>query len=666
MTVAVKNKFYGLYCFLVGLLFFLGSFIIAVCRWVSNTYGVGLNELINTLTSPLQGTGNDVIIAGVKACLPMILMVMALCVLALIFLCHGRLFGRQFPVENRLRLFRGLFAGLGVGLVAGAMVYAEHAFGFIEYFSLQNQNSGIYEEYYVDPDEVSITADGDTKNLIYIYLESMETTYASRELGGNQEVNYISGLTALAQENISFSNSETLGGFHPLRRTGWTIAALLGTTSGVPYAFPVEGNSMGDQAYFAPGLTTLGDILADFGYTQEFLCGSNADFAGRRQYFEQHGEYRIFDLFTAREQGYIPEDYEVWWGYEDAKLYEIAKEELLRLEAQDEPFNFTMLTVDTHHIDGYVCQLCEDAYGEQAANVVACADRQISEFIDWCKAQDFYEDSVIIITGDHPRMDTALVDGVEFYDRTIYNCFLNAAATGELRTTGREWTALDMFPTTLAAMGFAIEGDRLGLGVNLFSNETTLCEQLGYELLEEELLKSSEYYTREFYIGDADLTFMDVDEDGEYYDAVMWAADEGIVYGSQLGRFSPDAPCDRGQALTFVWRAMGEPSASISDSPVPDAAKTEYYYLPVLWAAGEGFVKDDGTPLEPTESCTVGGILTLLWQVTTGEADGTVYPETSSTAVNWAVEQGLITGDTDLATACTRAQMAMFLYALFG
>lgn len=84
--------------------------------------------------------------------------------------------------------------------------------------------------------------------------------------------------------------------------TGYTMGALLETTSGVPFSFPVSGNSMDTRTKFASGLTNLGDILSQFGYHQEFLCGSNASYAGKRTYFEQHGNYEIFDYYTAQEK----------------------------------------------------------------------------------------------------------------------------------------------------------------------------------------------------------------------------------------------------------------------------------------------------------------------------------------------------------------------------
>jgi phosphoglycerol transferase len=336
-------------------------------------------------------------------------------------------------------------------------------------------------------------------------MESMETTYASTDAGGRQEgVNYMPLMTELASKYLTFTDKELgqLGGFHTPGGTTWTMAALLATTSGIPFSFPVGENghnSMSRRESFATGLTTLGDILEEKGYRQEFLCGSDSVFGGRKSYFTQHGNYEIFDLFTARDEYYVPYDYhDKWWGFEDHTLYEIAKDELTELAANDQPFNFTMLTVDTHHVGGHRCRLCGYRYKDRIANVVTCADQQLAGFIAWCMEQDFYEDTVIIVTGDHPRMDTTYVDGLDVADRTIYNCIFNSAVQPQGSTSNRVFTPFDMFPTVLAAMGYTIEGERLGLGVNLFSAEHTLVEQIGYEFLNKELAKHSEFYLKRF------------------------------------------------------------------------------------------------------------------------------------------------------------------------
>lgn len=186
-------------------------------------------------------------------------------------------------------------------------------------------------------------------------------------------------------------------------------------------------------------------------------------------------------------------------GIEDQKLYDIAKTELLELAKKDAPFNFTMLTVDTHHVDGYVCDICESTYDSQLANVLQCADSQIYNFINWCKEQDFYDDTVIVITGDHFRMDSSLVsEADEVNGRRLYNCYINSAKEPAGSMKNRTFTSLDFFPTTLSAMGFEIEGNRLGLGTDLFSDTSTLAEELSFEVLDAELGKYSKYYEDNF------------------------------------------------------------------------------------------------------------------------------------------------------------------------
>jgi Phosphoglycerol transferase and related proteins, alkaline phosphatase superfamily len=360
--------------------------------------------------------------------------------------------------------------------------------------------TNIYEDYFVNPNEVKISTNGKTKNIIHLYLESMETTYASDKEGGFQgENNYIPNLTQLAKENVSFSNSDKLGGFKYLYGAGTTSTALFSSTSGIPYSFPADSNGgMTQHEKFAAGTTTLGDILNEYHYNQEFLCGSDSTFGARKKFFEEHGNSTIFDYYTAIEKKYIPNDYKVWWGFEDTKLYGIAKDEISRLAESDDPFNFTFLTVDTHHIGGYVCDECENKYDIRLANVIDCADRQVYDFINWCKQQPFYDNTVIVISGDHQRMDDILVSGVNSENRTVYNCIINTDTKAQSETKNRTFTSIDMFPTTLAAMGFEIEGDQLGLGVNLFSKKETLSEQLGYDYFSNELTKYSKYYIDHF------------------------------------------------------------------------------------------------------------------------------------------------------------------------
>lgn len=504
----VKEKKHGfcgqLIIFLITTLIFIFSVGLYVAvKWIAEKYSVSFQEILFVLNSPLKGADFSVVAECIRASLPELAIIVA-------YILLGAFLVKNRPVSLKLHirawthnwrfvlwppwpLLRLSMILICVASLVFSLTYADKTLHVRDDLEIKKNPTTIYEDYYVNPNAVEITGEG--KNLIYIYLESMETTYASQAVGGAQpKVNYIHKLTNLAQENLSFSNSDQLGGFHALGRTAWTASSLFAQNSGLPFSFPIFGNNLEYYEYFAPGATCLGDILAAKGYQSEFLCGSDASFGGRRQLFMQHGDYDIFDLASARAEGYVPEDYHNgFWGFEDKYLYEIARDELSALAASGKPFNFHMLTVDTHGPGVYPCDLCGNEFDSVTANVVACAERQLMDFLDWCREQDFYEDTLIVLAGDHPRNDTSLVEGVNYYDRTIYNCFLNSALSSA-RTKNREFTAMDMLPTVLAAMGFQVEGDRLGLGVNLFSDHPTLCESMGYEALNAECNKYSPYF----------------------------------------------------------------------------------------------------------------------------------------------------------------------------
>ena len=121
--------------------------------------------------------------------------------------------------------------------------------------------------------------------MIYIYLESMETTFADKKSGGAFDENVIPELTQLSMENENFSGHTDLNGGYSLTGTTWTMGAMFGQTSGLPLLISVDKNSMNTQESFFPGITTLGDILEDAGYRQELVIGSEAVFGGRELYF---------------------------------------------------------------------------------------------------------------------------------------------------------------------------------------------------------------------------------------------------------------------------------------------------------------------------------------------------------------------------------------------
>lgn len=456
-------------------------------RWMFATWtNLSMDELVYHLTAPLDGTNTDMIWDYVRVCAVPTILVIFFLILILI----------AWRKKEKVHLFRGiinLVALVGIIVMLG---YTWTELGVGDYLKDQNTESKFIEDEYVDPTDVEVVFPEQKRNLIYIFLESMETTYSDVDDGGAFDENVIPELTEIAQTNEDFSGADPkLNGGYSLAGTTWTMGAMFAQTSGLPLNISISANDMDTQDSFSPGVTTLGDILSDAGYTQTLVIGSEAQFGGRKLYFQEHGNYEMEDYSYAIENGLIPSDYKVWWGYEDQKLFEFAKEKLLQLSQGDEPFNLTMLTVDTHFEDGYVCEQCPTEYDTQYSNVMACSSRQVGEFLKWIQQQDFYENTTIVISGDHPTMDSdycAEIDQEGNYDRRVFTAYINAAAYAQDQQE-RTYSTFDNFPTTLAALGVQIDGDRLGLGTNLFSGTKTLLEEFGNSKVNAELKKKSEF-----------------------------------------------------------------------------------------------------------------------------------------------------------------------------
>lgn len=502
----IKSIGYGFYCILMIIISVLGFILYNLGNWVLDTWGLlSIDEIIFHLKVPLDGTNSDVVLDGINACVPLAVLVLFLSIFLIIGL-------RNKHGKCMIALF--LVAVIACGSAGRAAYEVYDELDVKEYLVSQKKESHFIEQNYVDPRTTKITFPDKKRNLIYIYLESMESTFASKGDGGGLDFNCIPELTTLAEENTNFSNSDKLGGGYPAYGGTWTMAGIFSQTSGIPIKNSEQTDdvnaTLAEQSSFSSQARNLEDILADEGYNQCFMIGSDATFGGRRAYFESHGkgQTEICDYNTAKENGQIPEDYYVWWGYEDQKLFANAQEKLTELSSKDEPFNFTMLTVDTHFEDGYVCEQCQNEFGDnQYANVMACSSRQVDAFVKWIQQQPFYENTTIVISEDHLTMDSDFCNDVsEDYERSVYNVFINLPEgldTSFEKTHNREFATLDMFPTTLAAMGVTIEGDRLALGVNLFSDEQTLTEQYGRKGLDKELMKKSKFY--DMLINDVDI-----------------------------------------------------------------------------------------------------------------------------------------------------------------
>ena len=169
--------------------------------------------------------------------------------------------------------------------------------------------------------------------------------------------------------------------------------------------------------------------------------------------------------------------------------------------------------------------------------------------------------------------------------------------------------------------------------------------------------------------------FVDVVAGKYYYDAVLWAVENGVTNGKDATHFEPNGTCTRAQAVTFLWRNAGQPEPKTTAMPFNDVNPGKYYEKAVLWAMEEGITNGTTTTtFTPDANCTRAQIVTFLWR-----AAGQPEPKTTTMpfndvspgkyyekAVLWAMEEGITNGTTTTTFTpnadCTRAQIVTFLY----
>ena len=211
------------------------------------------------------------------------------------------------------------------------------------------------------------------------------------------------------------------------------------------------------------------------------------------------GQVKIYEKTYYMEQGASLD----WrWGIKDFDLYHKAKDIISETASQDDPFLIVLQTIDTHNTAKAFGHYPEP-YGDDRDAFVA-ADHMVAEFITWLTNQPFYENTTVLIVGDHLYMNNTL-GTVELGDRfgqhrSIYNVFLNPVHTDSNTIAHREALMIDMGPSLLEAIGIELPQSGMALGRSVFTKDTpTLVEQYGRTQLTENLSGFSEFYNAFFF-----------------------------------------------------------------------------------------------------------------------------------------------------------------------
>ena len=491
----MKNKVYKyLHFFILFIISFIFSFSCYMYHRFSKTI---FEEIMFTIFNGVGSTGGGVVRPTVKYCLPFALAILVF----LFFLFYDITFGKiKFKIKNVqlypinfFNKYRRIFTFLLFLFVLWFFLNSVH---FFDYLSYSRVNSTFIEDNYVDPRSVDVSFK-EKRNLIIIYVESLETSFFTKDNGGYWDYEAVPELYDLLndKDSVFFYNENNAQQLNMISGSSWTTASLVSNNSAVPFKVRVDGNKYHSKN-FLNGSYALGDMLKDNGYYNEVISGATVSFGGVLEFYTRHGDYTIIDDTTAPEYGFAVEPDDLGnWGVNDNFVFEVAKKRLDVISKDSQPFNLNLITIDTHCIDGFIGKYSETKFSEQYENAYATTSRLISDFVKWVKRQPYYKNTTILIVGDHLSMQNDFFNKRNASSRYVYSCIINPRSK-KGNFSNRIYTALDTYPTILYSIGADIPGNRLGLGVNMFSNEETLAEKYGVQYLDIRLQERSSFYNK--------------------------------------------------------------------------------------------------------------------------------------------------------------------------
>ncbi|MFW6597109.1 sulfatase-like hydrolase/transferase [Propionibacteriaceae bacterium Y2011] len=315
--------------------------------------------------------------------------------------------------------------------------------------------------YYVDP---APQAPQTKRNLITIYLESMENTFTDADLFGRN---------LLAPLDAATGDWEHYTGLQQYPGGGWTMAGLVSTQCGIPLKSEVlvpgvHPNVSGQEVRdYLPGLTCLGDVLADHGYTNTWLGGADPQFAGKDTFLTGHGYTTVRGKQDWLAAGENPKDMSVW-GLSDARLMANAKDIVDELHSAEQPFHLSILTLDTHEPAG-VFPGCRTADAEPMATAISCSMAAVANFLGHLSQQGYLDDTVVVLMGDHLKGTSgASAFKAEMAAADNRTLLLRVWSPDQIRFNRRSHAdQFSMLATSLELLGFRLPQGRAGLGVSL-------------------------------------------------------------------------------------------------------------------------------------------------------------------------------------------------------
>lgn len=330
------------------------------------------------------------------------------------------------------------------------------------------------------PASLQAAPSGQPKNLVIVYLESLERTLADPVFDGIYD-----DVVEVEKGALSFT------GLEQVEAVGWTTAGMVGSQCGVPlmpYGI-LGGNNLDRADAFLPGAECLGSDLRAKGYRTTYIGGADLEFAGKGNFYREHGFQRVL----GREELLSSHSADVnEWGVPDDAVFAATLKEWQRLDAQAEPFALAMLTTGAHAPDGFPTPACQSMwpgkYEESMSLGVKCSAWLAREMLAKARRLGLLENTTVVILSDHLMHKSPLSGQLDDLPRRLLFLVLDSDLAP--RKVARAGSILDVYPTVLDALGMIDDHQpRAGLGVSLLSNHKTLVESMGLEKVDELIRK---------------------------------------------------------------------------------------------------------------------------------------------------------------------------------
>jgi phosphoglycerol transferase len=363
-----------------------------------------------------------------------------------------------------------------LGIVLIAAIDSSCSLGATQYFYQQAASNDYFSTYYTKPG-LALKHSAKKKNLIILYIESLEQNLTNREIFGTNIIEPIDKLPGI-----------TIKKFVVAPGTGWTIAGIVSSQCAIPLKAPLFIKKFDLINFFLPKATCIGDILASQGYEQYLFLGSDLRFSRVDKFYQNHGYQHLYGKHEFSSSGISPGLFRGWGnGLNDDTLLDEAFKHIIKAAKSTKPFNAVIMTTDSHPPKGTPSSNClQSERDDGIIGAYKCTARFVAAFIKKLQNSGILDNTTLILMGDHPFVSTP--EYFKYFPNPRYVYFKIFDPDFREKPTRNIMTHFDVAPTILDLLNIRLSThQRFGLGVSIFADSS----QADYKKLFDAVTKQS-------------------------------------------------------------------------------------------------------------------------------------------------------------------------------